>query len=250
MDTGLYTARDTAAAAPAPAPRTGGVLRREAVYHELRARVLAGEFPVRTRLAEERLAALVGVSRTPVREALVRLHADGLLVHDPDGGYHVALPDLGGLRDLYELRIALELHGLTRAVQESHVHHDAALLEPLRDHWRILRDDPPAPDPAFVELDEDFHLTLNRAAGNGALTETLAGINARIRSVRMYDFLTVDRIQRTISEHLDVVDAVLADDIPRAVTEMRRHVGISLEVVEKRAARAITQMLVHRGGRL
>src|SRR4051812_25386515 len=113
MDAGLYTGSDTASAGRAPGddplPRASArrppILRREQVYRELRTRILAGEFPTRLRLAEERLAALLGVSRTPIREALVRLHADGLVRHEPDGGYHVAEPDLLHLRDLYELRI-------------------------------------------------------------------------------------------------------------------------------------------------
>jgi len=81
------------------------------------------------------------------------------------------------------------------------------------------------------------------------LTEMLETINARIRPVRMYDFLTPGRIEETIEQHLDIVEAVLVGDVELAVKELRRHVGVSLEVVERRAARAITQMVVHGGGR-
>lgn len=260
MNAELYTARDPESdATPDPAPTSGNlppraasrprILRRELVYRELKERILAGEFPPRMRLAEERLGTLLEVSRTPIREALVRLHADGLLRHDPDGGYHVAAPDLGGLRDLYELRIALELACLTRAAQEERVTHDPAVLEPLRDEWRAMREDLPPADPSFVDRDESFHVTLSRAAGNGAITESLQTVNARIRPVRMYDFLTSDRIAETVDQHLEIVESVLTGDIAEAVVLMRRHVGVSLEVVEKRAARAITQMLVYGGGR-
>jgi len=257
MDTEPYTAsysksysnRHTSVPLPPVKPRRAtSRLRREQVYRDLRQRILMGEFPTRMRLAEERLAALLEVSRTPIREALVRLHADRLLRHDPDGGYYVAEPDLAGLRDLYELRIALELHGLQRAHEES-VTHDTAILEPLRDLWQALREDPPAPDAQFVEVDEGFHVALNHAAGNRVLTEMLETVNARIRPVRMYDFLTPDRIEETIEQHLDIVEAVLAGDVELAVKELRRHVGVSLEVVERRAAHAITQMVVHGGGR-
>jgi DNA-binding GntR family transcriptional regulator len=262
MNAGLYTTPDPGPG-PGSAARTGAgtglppagarrprTLRREQVYRELRTRILAGEFPPRVRLAEERLGALLEVSRTPIREALVRLHADGLVRHDPEnGGYHVAPPDLMRLRDLYELRIALELHGLTRAAQEEEITHDPAVMEPLRDRWRALQGDLPAPDASFVEVDESFHVTLSRAAGNLAVTETLETVNARIRPVRMYDFLTADRIAETVDQHLEIAESVLAGDITEAVQQMRRHVGVSLEVVEKRAARAITQMLVYGGTR-
>lgn len=225
-----------------PAP----VLRRDQVYGELRRRILVGEFPTRTRLGEERVAALLGVSRTPVREALVRLFADRLLYRHDDGGYVVAEPDLSDLRELYELRVTLELRGLTRALEVG-VSHDLAVLEPLRDRWRALKAAPPAPDSRFVEVDESFHVALSRAAGNRALTETLQAVNARIRPVRMYDFLTADRIEATATQHLGIVEAVLAGQLPEAVTRLRAHVGGSVEVVRHRAERAIAQMALRRG---
>jgi DNA-binding GntR family transcriptional regulator len=206
---------------------------------------MSGEFSFRDRLAEERLATLLGVSRTPVREALTRLAGDGLVEKRPDGGYYPAEPDLGSLRDLYEIRVTLELRGLQRAV-ESGTAHDPALLEPLRDTWRALRDDPPAPDPDFVSLDEGFHIVLSRASGNVELANMLDAINARIRPVRMHDFVTADRVHLTISQHLDIVERVLAGDLERSVVALRRHVGESMDVVEKRAARAITQMVLNR----
>jgi DNA-binding GntR family transcriptional regulator len=226
-------------------PAAGGNLREHA-YVALRQRLMEGEFSFRDRLTEERLAALLGVSRTPVREALTRLAGDGLVEKRPDGGYYPAEPDLAGLRDLYEIRVVLELRGMERAL-ESGVSHEAALLEPLRDYWRALRAAPPEPDPSFVALDEDFHLTLSRASGNVELANMLDAINARIRPVRMHDFLTADRIHLTIEQHLGIVETVLAGDMADAVRKLRSHVGESMEVVEKRAARAITQMVLRRG---
>jgi DNA-binding GntR family transcriptional regulator len=238
MYTGPYTPAATnpdAAVAP----------RRDQVYGELRRKLMAGEFTLRERLVEERLATQLGVSRTPVREALVRLLADGLVTRH-DGGYYVTLPNLARLRDLYELRMIVELRGLERAVGSDEVRHDRALLEPLRDQWRAMWTDRPSPDPQFVDVDEDFHVTLLRSSGNHALTEILVGANARIRPIRMYDFITADRIETTISQHLQIVDAVLAGQLPEAIRALRRHVGESMEVVEHRAARAVTQMVLGR----
>jgi DNA-binding GntR family transcriptional regulator len=208
---------------------------------------MLGEFALNSRLVEERLGALLGVSRTPVREALVRLLSDGLVTR-VDGGYFVATPDFSDLRDLYDLRITLETRGLTRALQIPSVTHDAALLEPLRDHWRALWDDRPDPNPDFVLMDEDFHVTLLRSAGNDALTSTLESVNARIRPVRMYDFLSVERIELTISQHLGVLERVLSGRLEEALGALNAHVGESMEEVERRAARAITQMTLRLGG--
>ncbi len=273
VDAALYTARYPASDAnpgaqstqlPGRASATGGGdprwaltdaelaesrgSRRDLVHGRLRRMVLLGVFPTRERLAEERIAEMLGVSRTPVREAMVRLHADRLLRRYADGGYYVAEPDLLDLRDLYEVRIALELRGLVRSL-EGFGAHDVAVLEPLRDRWRRMQLDQPEPDPSFVEIDESFHMALCRATGNAVLADALETVNARIRPVRMHDFLTEDRIALTISQHLGIVEAVLATEIDVAVERMRIHVGESMEVVERRAARAITQMILGRGRR-
>jgi DNA-binding GntR family transcriptional regulator len=62
----------------------------------------------------------------------------------------------------------------------------------------------------------------------------------------MYDYLTEDRIEATIREHLGIVERVLARQLPEALSAMHRHVGESRDVVEQRATRAITQMALHR----
>jgi len=236
MDSELYTESDTGRDARS---------RREQVYSQLRRLVMAGHFPYGQRLAEERIAEQLQVSRTPVREAMVRLHADRLLHRYADGGFYIAEPDLIDLRDLYELRLTLELRGLSRA-RESNYQHDVGIIEALRDRWRSIRDNQPEPDPSFVELDESFHVTLSRSSGNFAITETLETVNARIRPVRMYDFLTVDRITLSIAEHLGILEAVLIKDLVLAENRLRDHIGASMDVVEKRAAHAITQMALNR----
>ncbi|HYZ56523.1 MAG TPA: GntR family transcriptional regulator, partial [Streptosporangiaceae bacterium] len=114
MDTETYTEPSPGREIAKGARGKSGSLR-EQVYADLRHRLMVGEFGVQTRLREERLATELGVSRTPVREALIRLAADGLLVRQ-DGGYFPVPPDLSELRDLYELRITIELRGLARAL--------------------------------------------------------------------------------------------------------------------------------------
>lgn len=208
---------------------------------------MMGEFPLHTRLVEDRIAAELGVSRTPVREAMRRLLSDGLVTRI-DGAYFASIPDLVGLRDLYELRTTLELRGVTRALESAAIRHDPALLEPLRDEWREMWHDRPEPAADFVVMDEDFHVTLLRSAGNDTLTQTLESVNARIRPVRMYDYLTEERIELTISQHLEVVEAVLAGRLEDAARSLSRHVGESMDVVEKRAAHALTQMTLNRRG--
>ncbi len=211
---------------------------RERAYTQIRKMVMLGEIPTGQRLAEEQIAEQLEVSRTPVREALVRLHADRLLKRFSDGGYYVAEVDLFDLRDLYELRLTLEVRGITRALEVG-IGHDREALVELKEEWEAIQTDQPEPDGSFIELDESFHLALLRSSGNLALAEMLETINVRIRPVRTYDFLTADRIESSIGEHIGIVAALLDDDIALAVDRLRDHIGASLDVVEQRAAEAM-----------
>jgi DNA-binding GntR family transcriptional regulator len=213
---------------------------REKVYVQLRRQVMLGEFETGQRLAEEQVAEQLSVSRTPVREAFVRLHADRLLSRYEDGGYYVAEIDLLDLRDLYELRLTLELRGVQRASTDG-VEHDRVALAALRDEWLAIGARPPEPAGSFIELDEAFHVALLTSSGNYALTDTLVAVNARIRSVRIYDFLTTDRILTSIEEHLSIVGALLDGDVDLATGRLREHIGASLNIVEQRAMDAMRE---------
>lgn len=210
-------------------------------YADLKNRLLLGEFPLNVRLGEERLAALVGVSRTPIREALSRLEVEGLVVRAPDGGFLPVVPDVTGMRQLYEVRVGLELQALRRPSRLGTTH-DRGVLEALRAEWVELTHEEPEAEPGFVLLDESFHLTLAEAAGNPMLVDILRQINERIRIVRMQDFLVPERVGRTIPEHVALIDAVLAGDIVEAEGQLVTHIDSSAAVVEERVTKAIARM--------
>ncbi|MCF2533526.1 GntR family transcriptional regulator [Yinghuangia soli] len=238
VDTGLDPGVDTG-------PAHTGILGSR-VEDELRAAVLGAEFGVRERLTESGLARRFGVSRTPVRAALAGLVADGLLTR-LDGAYYVAVPDLAELRDLYELRVTLELRGIARAMEDPSLRHDPAILAEQHAWWSAMRALPPQPGPGVVLLDERFHAELSRAAGNRALTAALTSVNAKIRRIRMYDFLTADRVQSTVAEHLEILDLLQAGELDAAHRALHVHVGESLAVVRERASEALTHMTLHGG---
>lgn len=232
----MYTASDT------------GSSRRDLAYQDLKHRLLRGEYAPGARLGEERLAAQLGVSRTPVREALSRLHAEGLVERLADGGFGPTLIDLHLIRELYEIRFALERCALRRTVDGVPAH-DEVQVRLLRADWLDL--EAPASDDAvdgdFVLVDEDFHERLAAAAGNRALVDQLHKVNERIRIVRMQDFLTAGRVELTIEQHLGVLDALLAEDVDLAEERLVGHFAESLDVAEERAAHAIARMLDRRG---
>jgi DNA-binding GntR family transcriptional regulator len=234
VDAGLYTASDT------PGSRAARV------YQQLREEVTGGLVTPRFRLAEERLAQRYGVSRTPVREALARLATDGL-IERRDNGFYVTTPTLVELKDLYELRVTLELRGIARAAETPAERHDKTILVAELVRWQLLREDPPVPDPGFLVLDEQFHVALSRASGNPALTDALATVNQKIRRVRRYDFLNSERVGSTIAEHLTILELLLDGHLDLAHRALHDHIGGSQAMVLSRAERALTQLALHSG---
>lgn len=234
MYTTRDTARHTAEGTPAPKPP-----RSAHAYEVLKHRLLVGDFTLGARLAEVALAESLSMSRTPVREALSRLHAEGLVVRLADGGFSPAAPDLHTISELYEVRRSLEFTALSRG------EHDTERLEGLLADWESMTvpttDDECGPD--FVLQDEDFHVRLAGAARNHALVGVLISVNERIRVVRMHDFLTADRVADTVAEHTTIVRTLLQSGAQPAGEHLGRHLDVSEQVVEQRAALALSRMI-------
>ncbi|MGB3233416.1 MAG: GntR family transcriptional regulator [Mycobacterium sp.] len=207
------------------------------VFVALRDDLMWGRLRPAERLAENSLAERYAVSRTPVREALARLLADGL-IERRDRGLYPYRPRVDDLEDLYELRITLELRGIQR-LENGARRHDAAILEPELERWREFRKSPPKPDAGIVKEDEQFHLRLLASSGNQALVTALEAVNARIRPMRMLDYLTEDRVLATIDEHIDIAERALDGDLADARALLHAHIDGSRQVVIQRAREAM-----------
>jgi DNA-binding GntR family transcriptional regulator len=210
----------------------------ERVYTALREELMSGRLSPWERLTEERLADKFEVSRTPVREALARLTADGL-VEKRDGGFFMYMPSFDEMVDYYELRILLELRGLDRVIENPALGRDRAALTTEVEWWKALRANVPAPEAGFVSNDERFHTALLGSAGNAALTDFLRQVNQRIRPVRMYDYMTEDRMLATVAEHIAIGELALGDDLEGAKRALREHIGESRDVVMARVSASL-----------
>ncbi|MDP2713058.1 MAG: GntR family transcriptional regulator [Solirubrobacteraceae bacterium] len=220
-----------------------GMSHAERVYTGLREQLLRGELPVGRRLVEQQLAADFQTSRTPVREALRRLEGDGHIVRDRGGGLSPSAPSVKSMRELYEVRVAIEELAARRAATSG----DRSRIEAIEQEWRALRAAwhgsrvlPRGPD--FVHADEGFHRALAAASGNDVAETLLGDLNDRIRILRVHDFTTDDRIGATITEHLEILTCVLGRDADAAAAFMRAHVQRSALVVRERVGEALTRM--------
>ena len=152
-------------------------------------------------------------------------------------------PSVKSMRELYEVRVALEELVARRAATSG----DRGRIEAIEQDWRALdaawqdkRTLPRGPD--FVYADEGFHRALAGASGNDVAESLLSDLNDRIRVLRIYDFTTDDRIGATIAEHLEIVRCVLARDADAAAAFMRAHVQRSALVVRERVGSALARM--------
>lgn len=204
--------------------------------------ILLGEVPLGVRLGEEKIADRIGVSRTPVREALLRLHAERFLERHPDGGFRASSPSVKSLRDLYEVRSALELFAVERPIRSGSPFDWDAIVA-LREEWESFEADIDTLDAEFVLIDEDFHFRLARARGNEVLADELRKVNERIRPVRSHDFVTPGRIVTTAVEHLAILDALLSRSFDQASQLLDQHINESKTIVERAVANTLERML-------
>ncbi|MFJ1459533.1 GntR family transcriptional regulator [Nocardia sp. N2S4-5] len=248
--------------------RRGRISLGERVYRALRRDLAAGLVAPTARLGEERLAESYGVSRTPVREALARLLADGLVERHDDGLYPFR-PRLDDLGDLYELRITLEARGVRRirfaarqgipsdtpvygdvdrfapigpiaaVPQPNTASHDKQAVRRELDTWLGLRDDPPDPGTALIAADEQFHTTLLAAAGNAALADALTAVHTKVRPIRSLDIPTPERIARMTAGHIAIAEQILADELDLALHTLLSHILSSRAHVLVRARQAL-----------
>jgi len=227
-----------------PARRASGkVTDAERVYQTLRLQLLRGDVPAGERLVEQRLAEEYETSRTPVREALRRLEGDGHLVRDASGGLRPRVPDVRSMRDFYDVRLALEDLTVRRAAATG----DRAIIERLQLEWQGLRavqaahqDGNPLPD--LVGPDEVLHLQLAVASGNEAATRYLEEITDRIHVLRIQGFTIDHRLDNTVEEHLEILDAILTRDGDAAAAFMRSHIQRHAQVVRDRVGVALARM--------
>ena len=195
----------------------------EAVYAQIKGDIFEFRLLPGARFSENEIAARSRVSRTPVREALMRLAREGYLQVHPKSGWSVSPLDFDQFDHLYDLRIVLELAAVHRLCADQ----SAAVPAGLRNVWLVGPRKRLSDGAKVARLDEEFHAGLVAAAGNPELVRVHQGITERIRILRRLDFTHPERIVYTYQEHAAILRAVLARDEKRAVSLLRAHIEAS-----------------------
>lgn len=202
-------------------------------YVKLRHAIVSGVLKPGERLVERQLGLRMGVSRTPLREAMIRLVHEGMLTSLPAGGLLVNSIDEHEARGLYDIRLGLEGYAARLSAERA----DAETISELRsiaamEHKRLK----PIDTRALEELNNLFHRTLY-ATTHSRMFDVIEMYREQALHYRLYDIYTPDEVVRGVRQHDAIVDAVEARDGDRAEDLMRRHISQAAAIVlERRVA--------------
>lgn len=203
----------------------------EQVYARLKEELNDFQLVPGDRFSEAELGQRLGVSRTPVREALFRLRNEGFLDVEPKTGWSVRPIDFGRLEQLYDLRVILELAAVARLC--AHTGAPSPELESLKALWLVPAAERLSDPREVGKLDEAFHATLVRAAGNAEMARVHWDVTERIRIIRHLDFTRGHRIEATYTEHAKILRAVMQRKVDQAQLLLKSHVEQSKAEVRK-----------------
>ena len=206
---------------------------REEVYARIRSWIVEGQLPADTRLRDVEIAEALGVSRTPVREAIRRLEDEGLVVAEASRWTRVAPLDIGTADRLYPIVWTLERLAISLAGERWN---DArvASLRGANDGLAIALEGGDARGAS--EADTSFHRQLVVAAENRELTALLDDLKLRLRRIEIAYFGGTAAGERSVEEHARVVEALAAGDPGRAQDEVERNWRESLARLHARQA--------------
>lgn len=196
----------------------------EHAYEALLQAIREGELRPGQRLLETEICDWLHISRTPIREALRRLQAQGLLEHKPGGGVTVPLHDFRAVSELYIFREILEGSAALLAAQ----HADQTEIDLLKALVRIQQELPD--DPKIHERENKiFHKHLYQAAHNQFLLKSLQSLHESVSLLGRTTLSVPGRIESSVREHGEIVSAIAAHDFTRADDLARQHIRSSYQ---------------------
>jgi DNA-binding GntR family transcriptional regulator len=191
------------------------------VGERIRSAIIDGTMPPGSQLNEVELAAMFGVSRGPVREAIQRLVQEGLLRSEPHHGVFVPVMSEADINDIYLAREALETAAIRKIMGESR---SASAYKSLDRLVRKMRDAEAADDwRAVANLDLEFHTELVSAAGSPRLERMFTTIISETRLCLSVLTDAFDRRDDTVDEHWKISEMMRENDTDGAVAAMKKH---------------------------
>lgn len=197
------------------------------VYHYIKRMILSGELKGGEKISEENIAARLGVSRTPVREALKRLEAYGLIRIKPRSYAEVIELDEREVQNIAEIRAVIE-EFVARSIAGRVEKMQYEILE------RLARECDEASTMGDVALafekDSNFHLEMARCTENRYIFEIMERLDAKVQLYRISKCIILEKIRQDVKQHYKILEAIRDGNAHKAAKLMEKHVlGISGE---------------------
>ena len=209
------------------APEAGSLVR--AAYAAVREAVLTRELRPGERVTVRPLSERLGISPTPVKAALAILEREGFLVSRPHSGYFVAELTAADLRDLYELRSAVDTLA-ARDLARSRPPELLARLGELLEGQRIALED--GDIGRYAELDREFHALIWQASPNRRLLAIADLLGAQLQLGQNVTVSVPGRPEASLGEHREILDALRSGDTAAAEQATRRHLAQVIRALE------------------
>lgn len=193
-------------------------------YQTVRQGIISGRYPAAARVTEQEIAAAAGVSRTPVREALRRLHAEGVVDFTPNLGAVVTAWTAADADEVFELRAMLESYAARRAARFATEEQLAELRELAEQQLREASERHAEYLDRIGEINNRFHRRLQEAAHSPRLGRALASLIEAPLMMKTFNKYTADDLERSAGHHIDLVRALEAHDPDWAAAVMVNHI--------------------------
>lgn len=213
MTGGVLRERRSLALSPSGVRREVDAPLADRAYQELRERILDLRLLPGQLLVEPELAAELGMSRTPVREALQRLRFEGLVAASTRRGFIVTVPTVESMREVYEITAGIEGQAVKLAAERAGAETIAALERSLADQEAALTS---ADLGAWMCADRQFHMLLREAAGNRRMLELMHQFDGQLHRARAATIHLRPKPVLSTEEHRAVLDAIKARDAEAA----------------------------------
>ena len=206
--------------------------RADEVYAQLKHDVAEFKLVPGDRFTENEISERLGVSRTPVRQALFRLQQEGFVEVLFRSGWRVLPFDFDRFEQLYDLRMVIETTAVRRLC-ESDGRVDRSSVNALAAIWLVPVTQRSDDSVRVAQWDEAFHCALVEAAGNAEMARVHRDLTDRIRIIRRLDFTKQPRIDATYEEHAKILKAIRANRGEQAAMLLRVHIETSQAEVRK-----------------
>ena len=203
---------------------------RDVVFHTLREAILKGELTPGERLMELQLASKLGVSRTPIREAIRMLEQEGLAVTIPRKGAEVAKMTEKDMEDVLQIREALDELAVSIACEQM----TTEQLEELRHTMHEFAEYTKSGDvKKIAEVDVKFHDIIYQSTGNPKLVNMLNNLREQMYRYRVEYLKDEANYPTLIKEHSEIVDGLYRKDLPKVTAAMHNHVRNQVTAVKE-----------------